>query len=400
MILSAHPSLTMKTLLCAAACFVLPSSGSAQSLGNTSVIAQNGSYSVEPVYVNGPDIPSGGDDLANPVYNSIQASDASQTTDVNGVEFAPMPSGAGVVGPANMQTAQSMQQYGSEDPNGGLVTVQMVPVGELVTTTVSRTAEMAANPPGSTQAEGFGWRLNALSNEGFDGPSWLVGDLGAVVGYQPNWDGSAEHMFLALPYADVQLGKRVYLSTERGFGLNILASRNAAMSVALDYRFPRMNLDAIRPLDHVSGALTTGGRLNLYVRDLEMFLNADVGVYGEMSGWDMELGLSSVQPINDRIAIKLTGAVSAADEELLNNLYGVSADDAAALSVPEFAFDRFGLKDMRLKAEGKYFFSNHLGIYGAVQVKVLLDQVAESPLVDDLGDAVQLSSNLGLIYRF
>ena len=297
-----------------------------------------------------------------------------------------------------MQTAQSTQGYGSADPHSGLVTVQMVPVAEMVTTTVSR--EVAANPPGSTQAEGFGWRLNALSNEGFNGPNWLVGDLGAIVGYHPNWDGSAEHMFLALPYADVQLGKRVYLSTERGFGLNILASRNAAMSVALDYRFPRMNLDTIRPLDHVNGALTTGGRLNLYVRELEMFLNADVGVYGEMSGWDMELGLSSVQPINDRIAIKLTGAVSAADEELLNNLYGVSADDAAALSVPEFTFDRFGLKDMRLKAEGKYFFSNHLGIYGSAQVKVLLDQVAESPLVDDLGDAVQLSSNLGLIYRF
>ena len=398
MILSAHSSLTMKTMLCAATCFVLPSWVGAQSLGNTAVIAQNGSYTVEPVYVNGPDIPAGGDDLANPVYTSIQASDASQTIDENGVEFAPMPAGAGVVGPANMQTAQSTQGYGSADPNSGLVTVQMVPVAEMVTTTVSR--EVAANPPGSTQAEGFGWRLNALSNEGFNGPNWLVGDLGAIVGYHPNWDGSAEHMFLALPYADVQLGKRVYLSTERGFGLNILASRNAAMSVALDYRFPRMNVDAIRPLDHVNGALTTGGRLNLYVRELEMFLNADIGVYGEMSGWDMELGLSSVQPINDRIAIKLTGAVSAADEELLNNLYGVSADDAASLSVPEFAFDRFGLKDMRLKAEGKYFFSNHLGIYGSAQVKVLLDQVAESPLVDDLGDAVQLSSNLGLIYRF
>ena len=398
MILSAHSSLTMKTMLCAATCFVLPSWVGAQSLGNTAVIAQNGSYTVEPVYVNGPDILAGGDDLVNPVYTSIQASDASQTIDENGVEFAPMPVGAGVVGPANMQTAQSTQGYGSADPHSGLVTVQMVPVAEMVTTTVSR--EVAANPPGSTQAEGFGWRLNALSNEGFNGPNWLVGDLGAIVGYHPNWDGSAENMFLALPYADVQLGKRVYLSTERGFGLNILASRNAAMSVALDYRFPRMNLDTIRPLDHVNGALTTGGRLNLYVRELEMFLNADVGVYGEMSGWDMELGLSSVQPINDRIAIKLTGAVSAADEELLNNLYGVSADDAAALSVPEFAIDRFGLKDMRLKAEGKYFFSNHLGIYGSAQVKVLLDQVAESPLVDDLGDAVQLSSNLGLIYRF
>lgn len=400
MILSAFPSLKTKTLLCAATCFVLPSWVGAQSLGNTTVIAQNGSYSVQPVYVDGPDIPVGGDDLSSPVYNSIQASDASQTTDANGVEFAPMPDGASVVAPANMQTAQSMTDYGTQDPNTGLVTVQMVPVAEMVTTTVSRTAEVAANPPGSTQAEGFGWRLNALSTNGFQGPNWLVGDVGAIVGYHPNWDGSTEHMFLALPYADFQLGKRVYLSTDRGFGVNLLASRNAAMSVALDYRFPRMDLDAIQPLEHVSGALTTGGRLNLYVRELEMFLNADVGVYGEMSGWDMELGLSSVQPITDRIAIKLTAAVSGADEVLLNNLYGVSADDAAALSVPEFTFDRFGLKDMRVKAEGKYFFSNHLGIYGAAQVKVLLDQVAESPLVDDLGDAVQLSSNLGLIYRF
>ena len=78
MILSAHSSLTMKTMLCAATCFVLPSWVGAQSLGNTAVIAQNGSYTVEPVYVNGPDFPAGGDDLANPVYTSIQASDASQ----------------------------------------------------------------------------------------------------------------------------------------------------------------------------------------------------------------------------------------------------------------------------------------------------------------------------------
>ena len=57
-------------------------------------------------------------------------------------------------------------------------------------------------------------------------------------------------MFLALPYADVQLGKRIYLSTDRGFGVNILASKNAAMSVGVDYRFPRMDLDLIQPLDH------------------------------------------------------------------------------------------------------------------------------------------------------
>jgi len=410
---SAFPSLTMKTLLCAATCFVLPSWASAQSMAgsttspqtpvvflSTNELAQSSNYTVQPVFVNDASASVGGGDLASPVYTSIQASDSSQTTDLSDPNFAPMPANANVVGPGSVQTAQSASDDGSLDPNHGLVTVQMVPVGEVVSTTISRTTEIAANPVGSTQADGFGWRLNALSKNGFNAPAGLVGDLGAVVGYHPNWDGSAEHMFLALPYADVQLGKRIYLSTDRGFGVNILASKNAAMSVGVDYRFPRMDLVLIQPLDHVSGALTTGGRLNLYIRELEMFLNADIGVFGEMSGWDMELGLSSVQPITDRLAIKLTGAVSGADAELLNNLYSVSEADAVALDVPEYSFDRFGLKDMRLKAEGKFFFSHHLGIYSAVQVKVLLDQVAESPLVDDLGDAVQLSSNLGLIYRF
>lgn len=391
MFLSALTPIKMKTMLCASVCLACSSWASAQVLGTD----QN--YTVQPVYVEGSTIPDTGGDLVNPVYTSIQASDSSQTTDASNSNFAPMPAGSQSF-PGSAPT--TMVAGGSVDPKNGLVSVQLVPVGEVVTTNVTQTTELAANPPGSTQAEGFGWRLNTLSNNGFSAPAALVGDLGAIVGYHPNWDGSAEHMFLALPYADIQLGRRIYLSTERGFGLNILANRNAAMSVALDYRFPRMDVDAIQALDHVSGALTTGGRLNLYVRELEIFLNADVGVYGEMSGWDMELGLSSVQPISDRLAIKLTGAVAAADEELLDNLYGVNADEAALLNVSEFAFDRFGLKDMRLEGEAKYFFSNHLGIYGSAQVKVLLDQVAESPLVDDLGDAVQLSSNLGLIYRF
>ena len=150
----------------------------------------------------------------------------------------------------------------------------------------------------------------------------------------------------------------------------------------------------------MDGALTVGGRMNLYIQELELFLNTDFGVYGEMSGWDVELGLSSVQPITDRLAIKVTGAVSAADAELLNNMFQVTAADAALLSVPEYNVDRFGLKDMRVKGEVKYFFTDHIGLYGASQVKVLLDAAADSPLVDDLGDAVQFSSNLGLIYRF
>ena len=55
---------------------------------------------------------------------------------------------------------------------------------------------------------------------------------------------------------------------------------------------------------------------------------------------------------------------------------------------------------MRVKGELKLFLTDHFGLYGASEVKVLLEQAAASPLVDELGEAVQFSTNLGLIYRF
>ena len=182
------PPVTMKTLLCAATCFVLPSWASAQSMAgsttspqtpvvflSTNELAQSSNYTVQPVFVNDASASVGGGDLASPVYTSIQASDSSQTTDLSDPNFAPMPANANVVGPGSVQTAQSASDDGSLDPNHGLVTVQMVPVGEVVSTTISRTTEIAANPVGSTQADGFGWRLNALSKNGFNAPCWTGG---------------------------------------------------------------------------------------------------------------------------------------------------------------------------------------------------------------------------------
>lgn len=373
-----------------AACLLLPSLGIAQTA------AQPTGYSVQPVYVDGSTLTNGAGELASPVYASptITATPLGQGAGVPR-QIPPMPANAQVIAPV-----QAIAQLPQADPNNGLVKVEMVKVGETVTTTTTRTTQLAANPPGSTQAEGFGWRLNALNPQSVRLPWGLAGDVGTYAGFQPNWEGSADHMLLALPYADIQLGNRVYLSTDRGLGVNLLASRNAAISLALDYRFPRADRDVLQPIDRVGGAITVGTRINLYVQEFEFFLNTDLDVWGAMTGLEVELGLSSVQPITDRLALKVTGAVSAADDELLNNKFQVTADESAKLGVPAYSVSRFGLKDMRVKGEMKYFFTDHIGIYGGSQVKVLLDQVAESPLVDDLGDAVQFSSNLGLIYRF
>ena len=158
--------------------------------------------------------------------------------------------------------------------------------------------------------------------------------------------------------------------------------------------------DALRAVEEVTGAVTVGGRLDVYIRELGLFVNTDLGVYGDMRGWDVEVGMSSVQPLTERIAMKITGAVSWADKRLLDNKFQVTAEDAAELGVAEYQTEQFGLKDMRVKGELKLFLTDHFGLYGSSEVKVLLEQAAASPLVAELGEAVQFSTNLGLIYRF
>ena len=54
---------------------------------------------------------------------------------------------------------------------------------------------------------------------------------------------------------------------------------------------------------------------------------------------------------------------------------------------------------MRVKGELKLFLTDHFGLYGASEVKVPSNGRRRA-LVDELGEAVQFSTNLGLIYRF
>ena len=60
-------------------------------------------------------------------------------------------------------------------------------------------------------------------------PFELVGDMGSFGSYEPSWDGSGEQIFLAYPYVDIRLGDRIYLSNDRGLGVNLFGTRNGGV---------------------------------------------------------------------------------------------------------------------------------------------------------------------------
>ena len=363
-------------------------------------VSQAGAVTVQPVYLDavsdaGVDDGVGQNDLAQPIYASPRLGEGDFPDDA-------------FFTPGSMTDDGRVPTAFSEDPNSALINVEAgngsLASDSAASTSPSNTTTRTRTPGRAVMVNEdgteFGLRPNALVFDTASRPFELVGDVGSFGSYEPAWDGSGEQIFLAYPYVDIRLGERIYLSNDRGLGVNLLGTRNAEVSAALDYRLPRRKEDALRAVEEVTGAVTVGGRLDVYIRELGLFVNTDLGVYGDMRGWDVEVGMSSVQPLTERIAMKITGAVSWADKRLLDNKFQVTAEDAAELGVAEYQTEQFGLKDMRVKGELKLFLTDHFGLYGSSEVKVLLEQAAASPLVAELGEAVQFSTNLGLIYRF
>lgn len=395
-----------KAAVCLAALALAPSAAWSQSVRGSlagagdQLTQQTRAYSVQPVYLEAEASPVGQDDLVQPLYASPQLGAGDFPDDAF---FAPGSFFDDTQGASGLDDGRTTAL--AEDPNNGLISVEPTSLATPADAVTTAQAQVQVRPQSGSMVVNedgteFGLRPNALVFDSESRPFELVGDMGSFGSYEPSWDGSGEQIFLAYPYVDIRLGDRIYLSNDRGLGVNLFGTRNAEVSAAIDYRLPRRKEDVLRSVEEVTGAVTLGGRLNVYIRELGLFMNTDLGVYGDMRGWDVEVGMSSVQPLTDRMAMKITGAVSWADKRLLDNKFQVSAEDAAELGVSEYKAEQFGLKDMRVKGELKLFLTDHFGLYGASEVKVLLEQAAASPLVDELGEAVQFSTNLGLIYRF
>ena len=79
--------------------------------------------------------------------------------------------------------------------------------------------------------------------------------------------------------------------------------------------------------------------------------------------------------------------------------YAVSPGEAALSGLEVYAVDS-GLRDVTADLELMFFMNERLGVYAGVRGQVLIEQAAKSPIVTEEGSPLQLSSRLGMLYRF
>jgi outer membrane scaffolding protein for murein synthesis (MipA/OmpV family) len=228
----------------------------------------------------------------------------------------------------------------------------------------------------------------------------------------PDYLGSKDYEAVPLLLGNVEVGP-TRLELE-GFGARLdvsgLVSEGGRFDYgpALRYQPGRDDVDnrevrALPDVDdsvEIGGFLRFGGPLGLYTAD-EGFLRLDVladvadghgGVIGTISGEytfrpDPRLGLSGLV------------STSLASDDYADAFFSVSDRGAAASGLGPFDADG-GVRDVSAAVIATWAFSREWGLVAVGRVTQLVGDAADSPVVDDAGDATQVFGGLALSYAF
>lgn len=235
-----------------------------------------------------------------------------------------------------------------------------------------------------------------------DGISGVAG-LAAMAA--PAYDGSKKTKVSPYPYVDIHgfFNDRMYLSSVRGIGVNLLDYDHFRGGFALNYAGGRTSKDDphLNGLRDISGAAQVGGFLTYSLKPvaLEMRIRRRLG---STAGTQVELGASVAAAPLPQLHMSLGAGLSWADASFQKTFFGVTAADAAhatALGNPLTAYTpKAGLTTAGLTAVGVYQMGKHWGLIGRLELQDLIgSQPKHSPLTQR---AFQPAVAFGAAYEF
>jgi outer membrane scaffolding protein for murein synthesis (MipA/OmpV family) len=169
----------------------------------------------------------------------------------------------------------------------------------------------------------------------------------------------------------------------------------------INYRGERDNVeeDAVDALDNVDAAVEIGGFVDVFFEGWLGTLTVTQDVADGHDGLLVELGAGYWMSLLPQLALTTVVTGSYADDNYMDTYFGIDADDALASGLGEFDADA-GFKDVGVTLELVYELSSTWGLAGIASYQRLLDDAADSPVVNDVGDEDQFFGGVVVSYSF
>lgn len=216
----------------------------------------------------------------------------------------------------------------------------------------------------------------------------IKGTLGAGANFTPDYFGAEDYSFgpsalarldyLRLP-GGVEIGSSDSLGFLTGFGprfsFDYIGARNASDNPEL------------RGLENIDAALELGLGLGYEAEYWRAFGDVRYGVIGHHS-WTGEFGADALLKPNDAWVVNFGPRASWGSGRFMDTYFGVTpgeADDSGLSSYEPSA----GFYGVGVELGARYAFSENWGVEGKAVYERLIDDAADSPIVED-GTANQL----------
>ena len=228
--------------------------------------------------------------------------------------------------------------------------------------------------------------------------------LGAAGAYSPEYQGSDEYEFAALPLVEVEYKERFFLSPVRGAGVFLFNDRTFQLGAAIGYSFGRdeddsSDLDGLGDID--GGAVVNiNAEYNLFEQEILPGLSFGAQFEHQFTGDDVGFTLGADIgyrfPITRRFFLRPSVNAVYASGEHMDAFFGVSSSQSAGSGLAEFN-PSSGIKLVGGTLGMFYQFTPNWGGQALLGYERLIGDAADSPIVKDED---QYQALLGLVYRF
>ncbi len=235
------------------------------------------------------------------------------------------------------------------------------------------------------------------------------GFVAAGTAVLPEYDGAEDYQ--VIPVAALQLNKGNYYIATRGLGFvaNVIDSPHFNAGPIVRFRFGRdddvdnARIAQLRALDDAveTGAFISAIQRNLWRPgdNLELSLSAAHDVAGGHGGLLADISASYFVPVRRDLRLGFSASLGYQSDDYAESYFTIDANNAARSGLQQYDADG-GLNNASAGIQLIYAFDQRWGIFSMLQYSRLLADAADSPIVDQEGNANQLFGVVAVSYRF
>lgn len=235
------------------------------------------------------------------------------------------------------------------------------------------------------------------------------GFIGAGVSVTPDYEGGEDYRASPAVLGRYNFGAGRYIAIKSGndaarsgrLAVNLVSHSDWEMGPVLGVRYARDNVDNSRvdAMEDIDWAYEAGGFVSYQSGSWFASLGLSIDISDTYGGYIGKLSTGLKQAITSRLGLTYTASMSYADDDYMDEYFGVDDDDSVRSGLSPFQADA-GIKDFGLGISVDYRFTPVWGLVGGINYYRLSGDAKDSPIVKSEGNENQFKAGLVLTYSF